>query len=109
MIGNHKVVALEEHYLDQDLVRALRAPAAPLFERLLTDFTGERLSGMDKAGIDLQVVSHFPPALQGLLSQEAVEMAVAVNNRLQHVVNMAPDRFAAFATLPTFDPEASAR
>lgn len=109
MIENQRVIALEEHYLDKSLAKALGLPSMPQFDRLLTDFAEVRIGAMDEAGVDLQVLSHIPPALQGVLSHEAHGLAIAVNDRLKQAVDTAPNRFAAFATLPTIDPEASAR
>ena len=67
-----------------------------------------RLQEMDRAGIALQVLSHNSPATQNLAAARAVPMAQSVNDRLHRIVRSHPDRFAAFAALPTDDPAAAA-
>ena len=57
---------------------------------------------MDAAGIDLQVISHTTPGVQHLDDAEtAVTLAREANDDLARAVAEHPDRFAAFATLPT--------
>lgn len=102
MIEGHHVIALEEHYSDPALTD--RSP----FTDSLIDIGDARLAAMDEAGIDLQVLSHAPPGLQSVGREEAGAFARAVNDRLAKVVATCPNRFAAFASLPTADPEAAA-
>ncbi|WP_189522237.1 MULTISPECIES: amidohydrolase family protein [unclassified Mesorhizobium] len=109
MIKNHRVIALEEHYLDSQLAQAIKAFPMPKIDPLLTDFAEARIGSMDSAGVDFQILSHLPPALQGLLTNDAAEVAIAVNDRLKKIVDAAPHRFAAFASVPTSNPEAAAR
>lgn len=105
------VIALEEHYADPAvLARANGARGgrmATLLERL-TDLGDIRLGQMDAAGIDFQVISHAPSAIQQLEAGEARQLANSANDRLHDAVDRNPDRFAAFAALPTVDPEAAA-
>jgi len=63
---------------------------------------------MDEAGIDLQVLSHTMPGLQKLDAETAVPLARRANDRLNEAVRAHPDRFAAFAALPTANPKAAA-
>src|SRR5262249_58534165 len=63
---------------------------------------------MDEAGIDLQVLSHANPGLQKLDAETAVGLARGANDRLYETVRAHPDRFAAFAAIPTPDPKAAA-
>src|SRR5438093_3164443 len=63
---------------------------------------------MDEAGIDVQVISHGAPSTQRLDPATAVRLARNANDRLAQAVAAHPDRFAAFATLPTPDPQAAA-
>ena len=103
------VVALEEHYCDAELAEHFSGSdklAPPLRARLLD--IDLRLRDMDTAGIDLQVLSHTAPAVQKLPGSVAVPLARGVNDRLQRIVEAHPTRFAAFATLPTDDPDAAA-
>ncbi|MGH3639966.1 MAG: amidohydrolase family protein, partial [Mycobacterium sp.] len=78
-------------------------------DRRLRDVGAERLARMDAAGVDLQVLSITTPGTQSLPPEEAVPLARDANDFLADAVRRQPDRFAAFATLPTPDPEAAAR
>src|SRR5687768_121724 len=105
-----RVIALEEHYWDPDIAAHFEGPegrAPPLRERL-DDLGALRLKEMDEAGIDLQVISHGAPATQRLNAETAVELAIKANDRLHAAIEQHPDRFAAFAILPTPDPSAAA-
>jgi predicted TIM-barrel fold metal-dependent hydrolase len=63
---------------------------------------------MDDAGIDIQVLSHGAPSTQKLPIEIAARLAAEVNDRLAAVCAANPKRFAAFAALPTAEPEAAA-
>jgi uncharacterized protein len=107
-----RTIALEEHFW----APALAAPPgtgvlALLGEDLgpqLSDLGAGRLAGMDRAGIDLQVISHSPPAAQHLPADAALARSQEANDLLAKAVRTHPDRFAGFATLPTSDPPAAA-
>jgi predicted TIM-barrel fold metal-dependent hydrolase len=110
MAAKSYIVALEEHYLDAEVKQygggaAIAAP--PIVERL-DDLGALRLKEMDEAGIDLQVLSHSIPGLQAVDAAAAAPLARRVNDRLYEAVQRHPDRFAAFAALPTADPRAAA-
>lgn len=109
-IAGKYVIALEEHYYDPELAATFDGPEgrAPEIRRRLDDLGELRLREMDEAGIDLQVLSHGAPSTQRLDPETAVRMARAVNDRLYQAVRRHPDRFAAFAALPTPDPQAAA-
>src|SRR5579863_306799 len=102
------IVALEEHYLDPEVKRHGSPGAGPEIVRRLDDLGELRLKEMDEAGIDLQVLSHSIPGLQGVDAATGVPLARRVNDRLHEAVLAHPDRFAAFAALPTADPRAAA-
>ena len=110
--GKPRVIALEEHYWDRE-VAATFAPldgvrGAPGIVDRLYD-TGElRIKEMDAAGIDVQVLSHGAPATQRLTGEPAIALARGANDRLREIVRAHPDRFAAFACLPTAEPKAAA-
>jgi 2,3-dihydroxybenzoate decarboxylase len=106
------IIAIEEHYADPELTRHFPPGAqpgvlGPIGQRI-QDLTGVRIKEMDEAGIDMQVLSHGAPATQRLDAGIAVDLARAVNDRLHQTCQARPDRFAAFAALPTADPKASA-
>jgi predicted TIM-barrel fold metal-dependent hydrolase len=109
--AEQRVVALEEHYADPQLIDRFqgwrdRQPAR-IIDRLL-DLGDLRLKEMDEAGIDLQVLSHAPPGTQIVNTDDAVTLARRINDFLREAVCRHPNRYAAFAALPTTDPASSA-
>ncbi len=106
----HQVIAIEEHYLDGEVAAhfkgrdVLRLP--PIQERL-NDLGELRLREMDEAGVDMQVLSLGAPGTQKLEPGIAAQITRQTNDRLHQTINSNPDRFAAFAALPTPDPEAA--
>jgi predicted TIM-barrel fold metal-dependent hydrolase len=63
---------------------------------------------MDEAGIDFQVLSHGAPSTQRGDAEAMVKLARGANDRLREIVRAHPDRFGAFAALPTPDPKTAA-
>jgi predicted TIM-barrel fold metal-dependent hydrolase len=104
-----QVIAIEEHYYDQELVGHFPAIErnAEIVNRM-NDLGEWRLREMDEAGIDIQVLSHGAPSTQKLSGDIAVPLTQRVNDRLAAVCAANPKRFAAFGALPTSDPAASA-
>ena len=118
-----KIIALEEHLSSKTIGAAVAktikeayphaqqfmhpspadAPSVPdLFE------LGEkRISELDEAGIDMEVVSYTNPT-QWLSRDDAVTLAKQANDTLSEAVKPYPDRFRAFATLPWNNPTAAA-
>src|ERR1700688_680734 len=109
MAAKSYIIALEEHYQDAELKQHSGGPGAgrDIVERL-DDLGALRLREMDESGIDLQVLSHSIPGLQGGDAATGVPLARRVNDRLYEAVRAHPDRFAGFAALPTADPKAAA-
>lgn len=113
-----KIVGLEEHYVTADVVDAWRkldsrwqdaSMSAPNdVERRLLSLDDERLSVMDEAGVDTQVLSLTTPGLWNLDACEAVALQTACNDRLADAVHANPDRFHGFATLAAQRPDAAA-
>src|SRR6267154_2647940 len=103
------LIALEEHVLPADLVDqvwpTLMAPEA--LTAKLADVDEQRLRAMDDAGIDMQVLSVTAPGSQQAPTEAAAELSRALNDRCADVIAAHPDRFNAFATLPTQDPSAA--
>jgi len=104
MAAKSYVIALEEHYQDTELKQHIGGAIAERLE----DVGALRLKEMDEAGIDLQVLSHANPGLQGVDAATGVPLARRINDRLHEAVKRHPTRFAAFAALPTADPKAAA-
>ena len=107
-----RVIAVEEHYWDPEVIAATaaggHATVTPELARRLHDCGELRIKEMDGSGIDVQVLSHGAPSTQRMDPETAVRVARAANDRLRDAVRAHPDRFAAFASLPTADPEAAA-
>jgi predicted TIM-barrel fold metal-dependent hydrolase len=109
---NCPLITLEEHYWDEELIThftGLDAGAPPAQRERLLDLGELRIREMDEAGIDIQVISHTAPSTQKLDKAIAVDLCKRVNDRLAAAVAKHPKRFAAFATLPTAQPEAAAK
>lgn len=107
---NCPIIALEEHYLDQELAAHFVGASSRNIEisKRLSDLGELRLKEMDEAGIDVQVLSHSAPSGQMLPKDIAVDLTRRANDRLHAAVGANPKRFAAFAVLPTSDPAAAA-
>ena len=107
-----RVIAIEEHYWDREVAAAFDSTdslrGAPGITDRLYDYAEIRIQEMDEAGIDLQVLSHGAPSTQRGDPETTVKLARGANDRLLDIVDAHPDRFAAFASLPTPDPAASA-
>jgi predicted TIM-barrel fold metal-dependent hydrolase len=112
MAARPQVIALEEHYLDPEIKQhaaRIDGPGRPQIAARLDDVGQGRIAEMDAVGIDVQILSHAPPGMQKVTDAElAVRLARSANDRLAETVAAHPDRFAAFASLPTADPGAAA-
>src|SRR3979409_519244 len=111
MASRPQVIALQEHYLDPEVKPHITGPDVtrqPQVSARLDDVGQGRIAEMDMAGIDMQVLSHGAPSVQRLDAELAVRLARGANDRLAETVRAHPDRFAAFAMLPTADPKAAA-
>lgn len=111
MMDLPRVIAVEEHYWDAELASHFKGTEASRpgrMETRLRAFDGDRIADMDAAGIDLSVLSHGAPSGQKLPRNIAVELVRGTNNRLADALDRHPGRFAAFAALPTSEPEAAA-
>ncbi|WP_243140637.1 amidohydrolase family protein [Pelistega ratti] len=128
-----KIICLEEHVLDSATLQASMpnalkvAPYLPDWgktvqdgnnpdhsrpqviantdsSRKALDWEKERLNDMDKAGIDMQILSlgGFP---QFAPIQDQLSLSQEVNDRLASTVAAHPNRFLAFATLPWSSPD----
>lgn len=115
-----RYIALEEAFFipelaelrpaHRELMALVRPELGERYERRLPDFTEYRLSEMDDAGIDIQVLSLTSPGLQIELDAErARDSARFANDHLAKVIAQQPDRFRGFAALPLQDPAAAAR
>jgi predicted TIM-barrel fold metal-dependent hydrolase len=117
-----RIVALEEHCTFPDIAAricpdAIRARGltpgghpVPAVDRRdqLRDVGAGRLDDMDAAGITLQVLSVAQAGADLLPGEEGGNLARDINDRLALTVAEHPDRYAAFAHLPTSAPELAA-
>ena len=112
MAPKPQIIALEEHYIDPEVklhIAGRDRSGGPGIAERLDDVGQGRIAEMDAAGIDIQVLSHGAPSVQRIEDGElAVRLARGANDRLAETVRSHPDRFAAFAMLPTADPKAAA-
>lgn len=117
--GTGRIIGVEEHAWTAELRDALLRfggddtvnlmSSREQTDHRLREVGPERLARMDAAGVDLEVLSITTPGTQPLPAAEAVPLARDANDYLADAVRAHPDRFAAFATLPTPDPAAAAR
>ena len=70
----------------------------------LCDVDAKRISEMDAAGIDMQVLSLSAPGVEQMEPADAVAMARDTNDYLLDAVKKHPNRFAGFAAVPTGTP-----
>src|SRR4029077_14544407 len=85
MPAKPRVITIEEHYQDPDVLAAYAPEDArqlPALAERLNDLTGLRIKEMDEVGIDMQVLSHANPGLQKLDAATAVRLARIANDRL---------------------------
>lgn len=114
-MANERKIALEEHFVTPELARYAQvgdAGASDIVQALrerLMDFGSLRLEAMDRAGIEISVLSVTTPGVQGEADAAlAVRLAKAANDTLAREVQKRPDRYAGFAHLPLQDPHAAA-
>jgi uncharacterized protein len=114
-----RIVGLEELFVVPELLAAWeRVPQFPQvppsgfgddpLARQLRDVGDGRLAAMDDQGVDVQVLSLSTPGVQNLSPADAVTVAREANDALAEIVRGQPERFQAFAAVPTPDPPAAA-
>jgi 2,3-dihydroxybenzoate decarboxylase len=109
-------IALEEHFLVEGFASMGRTegsgPAAAFRRQAaerLPDIDALRLDAMDKAGIEIAVLSLFQPGIQGERdAATAVRKAKAVNDTLAERIARHAARFRGFAAVPMQDPREAA-
>jgi hypothetical protein len=113
-----RTITLEEHFASPGFFegpgrefkeRALKSSGrdADFFDRL-SDVGDKRLAEMDKAGIDMQVLSLQYPGTEQSEEADAIAMTQEANDFLHEAVKKHPTRFAGLATLPTAAPDRAA-
>ena len=110
-----RTITLEEHFASpeffdgparfvSDRAKAFGGRYALVVDRL-RDVGALRISEMDAAGIDMQVLSLSAPGVEQMEPADAVAMARDTNDYLASAVKNYPTRFAGFAALPTSSPD----
>jgi 2,3-dihydroxybenzoate decarboxylase len=107
-------IALEEHFSIEGMTYKNDVMDAPTFaevRRRLVDTESLRIEAMDKAGIELSILSFFSPGIQAETDPDvAVQHSKRANDFLcEKVMVRHPERFAGFAAVPLQDPEAAAK
>ena len=110
-----RTITLEEHFATPEF---FAGPARFVKERAdkmggryaqvldrLCDVDAKRISEMDAAGIDMQMLSLSAPGVEQMEAAEAIAMAQATNDYLAAAISRHPTRFAGFAAVPTSAPK----
>lgn len=90
--GRIKKIAVEEHFTKEGV-----------------SSIADRLKDMDKAGIDMQVLSATLMPGDKSTAAEARAWAIDTNNAFAKVIEKYPDRFSSFASIALHDPQEAAR
>jgi len=107
-------IALEEHFSIEGTKHyknpVMDAPTFADVNRRLIETESLRLESMDKAGIELSILSFYSPGIQAEPDPAAaVQAAKRANDFLaEKVMARHPDRYAGFAAVPLQNPEAAA-
>jgi aminocarboxymuconate-semialdehyde decarboxylase len=68
----------------------------------------DRLKGMDRAGIDMHVLTLTTPSVEREPKEIGIKLARLANDGFRDIIEKYPERFTALAALPLQDPIASA-
>src|SRR5215475_4699745 len=113
-----RTITLEEHFATPEFfngpARFVKERAEKIGDRYLLvldrlcDVGAKRISEMDAAGIDMQVLSLSAPGVEQMETADAIPMASATNDYLADAISKHPTRFAGFAAVPTGAPKQAA-
>ncbi|MBI2359326.1 MAG: amidohydrolase [Deltaproteobacteria bacterium] len=120
-----KVIDIHAHYLPQPFIEAVKEASAHYGGNVTSDSEGRvvihiqgmdmgpigkenfdlrrRLTDMDRAGIDMQILSLTVPMVYWAKPELAVTLARLVNDEYARAAKDYPGRFGGFATLPLQD------
>ncbi len=105
-------IALEEHFVlaeTMDTSYAVR-DLPPETRKKILDLGRGRLADMDRAGLDICILSLTAPGVQGVPNvKDAIAQARRTNDYLAENISKNPKRLKGFATLPLQDPEAASQ
>jgi hypothetical protein len=110
-----RLITLEEHFATPAFfdgpARFVKERAEKIGDRYLAvverlrDVDAKRISEMDAAGIDMQILSLSAPGVEQMEPADAAAMARDTNDYLADAVKKHPKRFAGFAAVPTGAPK----
>ena len=106
-------IAFEEHMaipdtLGDSKVFAGESASWDEFTDDILDLDDKRITYMDKAGIELAILSLNAPAIQSILDTDvAIETSRKANDTLAEAIKRHPGRYLALAALPMQNPEAA--
>ncbi|WP_207652425.1 amidohydrolase family protein [Desulfosporosinus sp. FKB] len=103
-----RIITLEEHFAFPGFLDRIGQQSFHNKGEQLCDLNERRITEMDAAGIDMQMLSLTSPGTESLTGEEAVKMAINANEILAAAIERHPSRFAGFAALPTAAPDLAA-
>ena len=114
-----KIIAIEEHFSTQESRAYFKPPVDDTARAdnkknshpIIIDDLSEiemRLADMDKAGIDMQVLS-LGPGIEQYDASLGASIARSTNDKLAEVISKYPKRFAGFASIAPQDPKGAAK
>ncbi|MES2122941.1 MAG: amidohydrolase family protein [Chlamydiota bacterium] len=107
-----KKIALEEHFVTDDFLvisqkedfAVMNPHKVEAFQKGLLDMSRLRIDAMDKAGIEISILSLTAPGVQGIRDVgKATLMARQANEFLAEKIALNPNRFRGFAALSLSD------
>jgi hypothetical protein len=114
-----RTITLEEHFATPAFIdgplRGLKEQGRHSGDRMtrligeLCDVGDGRVALMDKAGVDVQVVSLTAPGVEQMEAADAIAMARDTNDYLADGMKRHPARIGGFAALPTGAPDKAAQ
>lgn len=113
-MAQQHIISLEEHFITPDFETNIKTgdtPQAKAIRQILDrceNLGDSRITEMDAAGIDRQIISLTAPATENMAPERAVPLAKKTNDLLGKAVLQYPERFGGFATLPTSAPKEAA-
>lgn len=104
-------VALEEHFaLPEAADAAYQIQPTPNFRLQMLDIGEKRIAEMDRGGVELCLLSHTAPGIQGIPNtSEAIATARRWNDYLAQQIAKYPKRLKGLAALPMQEPQAAAQ
>ncbi|MGI9295068.1 MAG: amidohydrolase family protein [Pseudomonadales bacterium] len=104
------LIGLEEHYATAELKKLNGIKFAKGYPRFDIEDTGAgRIAHMDRAGLNIQVLSALTPGAQNLPGPEGIDYARKLNMWIANeVIRAYPNRYRGFAALPLSSPKAAA-